>query len=117
MVGQGGHALSEGEAQRVTIARALLKDAPILIMDEPTSALDTETESMVLDAVRELMRGRTTLVIAHRLSTIQNADHILVLRDGVIAERGTFNELLSQRGFFSYLYNLQSWGGREGCRS
>jgi len=109
IVGQGGHSLSEGEAQRVTIARALLKDAPILIMDEPTSALDTETESMVLAAVREAMRGRTTLVIAHRLSTIQNADRILVLRDGVIAEQGTFQELLSHGGFFSYLYNLQAW--------
>ncbi|HEX4211652.1 MAG TPA: ABC transporter ATP-binding protein [Candidatus Binataceae bacterium] len=117
IVGQGGHALSEGEAQRVTIARALLKDAPILIMDEPTSALDTETESMVLEAVRDLMRGRTTLVIAHRLSTIQNADQILVLRDGLIAERGSFSELLSQRGFFSYLYNLQSWGGQKAAEA
>jgi ATP-binding cassette subfamily B protein/subfamily B ATP-binding cassette protein MsbA len=117
VVGQGGHALSEGESQRVTIARAVLKDAPMLIMDEPTSALDTETESMVLEAVRELMRGRTTLVIAHRLSTIQNADQILVLRDGVIAERGSFAELLSQRGFFSYLYNLQSWGGQKAAEA
>jgi len=117
IIGQGGQSLSEGEAQRVTIARALLKDAPILIMDEPTSALDTETESMVLEAVRDLMRGRTTLVIAHRLSTIQNADLILVLRDGVIAERGTFDELLSQRGFFSYLYNLQSWGGQKAAEA
>ena len=88
VVGQGGHSLSEGEAQRVTIARALLRDAPVLVMDEPTSALDAETESLVLDAVREAMRGRTTLVIAHRLSTIQNADRILVLRDGEIAEQG-----------------------------
>jgi ATP-binding cassette subfamily B protein/subfamily B ATP-binding cassette protein MsbA len=108
-VGPGGHSLSEGESQRVTIARALLKDAPILIMDEPTSALDTETESLVMAAVREAMRGRTTLVIAHRLSTIQNADLILVLRDGVIAEQGNFNELLARGGFFSYLYNLQAW--------
>ncbi len=114
IVGQGGHSLSQGEAQRVTIARALLKDAPILIMDEPTSALDTETESLVLDAVREAMRGRTTLVIAHRLSTIQNADRILVLRDGVIAEQGTFAELLAQRGFFSYLYNIQAWNRETG---
>ncbi|HEY6421377.1 MAG TPA: ABC transporter ATP-binding protein [Candidatus Binataceae bacterium] len=108
-VGQGGHSLSEGEAQRVTIARALLKDAPILIMDEPTSALDTETESMVLAAVQEAMRGRTTLVIAHRLSTIQNADRILVLRDGEIVEQGTFDELLASQGFFNYLYNIQAW--------
>jgi ATP-binding cassette subfamily B protein/subfamily B ATP-binding cassette protein MsbA len=109
MIGAGGHSLSEGEAQRVTIARALLKDAPILIMDEPTSALDAETESLVMAAVREVMRDRTTLVIAHRLSTIQSADLILVLRDGLIVEQGTFNELLSCRGFFSYLYNLQAW--------
>jgi ATP-binding cassette subfamily B protein len=110
IVGQGGHSLSEGEAQRVTIARALLKDAPILIMDEPTSALDTETESLVLAAVQAAMRGRTTLVIAHRLSTIKSADRILVLRDGAIAEEGSFDELLSRGGFFSYLYNLQAWG-------
>jgi ATP-binding cassette subfamily B protein len=110
-VGPGGHTLSEGEAQRVTIARALLKDAPILIMDEPTSALDTETESMVMAAVAEAMRGRTTLVIAHRLSTIRNADLILVLRDGEIAESGTFDELRARGGFFDYLYKLQSWSG------
>jgi ATP-binding cassette, subfamily B, bacterial len=109
IVGQGGHSLSEGEAQRVTIARALLKDAPILIMDEPTSALDAETESLVLAAVHEAMRGRTTVVIAHRLSTIQKADRILVLRDGVIEEQGAFDELLSRGGFFSYLHSLQSW--------
>ncbi len=98
VMGQGGHSLSEGEAQRVTIARALLKDAPILIMDEPTSALDAETESMVLAAVREAMRGRTTLVIAHRLSTIQNADRILVLRDGAIVEQGIVRSVAGSRG-------------------
>ena len=92
-----------------TIARALIKDAPILIMDEPTSALDAETESMVLAAVQDAMRGRTTLVIAHRLSTIQSADRILVLRDGAIVEQGSLRELLSRGGFFSYLYNLQAW--------
>ncbi len=112
VVGQGGHSLSEGEAQRLTIARALLKDAPILIMDEPTSALDAETESMVMAAVQAAMRGRTTIVIAHRLSTIQNADRILVLRDGLIVEQGSFEELLSRDGFFSYLYNLQTWNKR-----
>jgi len=111
VVGQGGHSLSQGEAQRVTIARAMVKDAPILIMDEPTSALDAETEAMVLAAVQESMRGRTTLVIAHRLSTIQNADRILVLRDGVIEEQGNFAELVTRGGFFSQLYNLQS--GKE----
>ena len=109
IVGQGGHSLSEGEAQRVTIARALLKDAPILIMDEPTSALDAETESLVMAAVEDAMQGRTTLVIAHRLSTIQNADRILVLRDGLIVEQGKFDELLAREGFFNYLYNIQAW--------
>lgn len=121
VVGQGGHSLSEGESQRVTIARALLKDAPVLIMDEPTSALDAETESLVMAAVRAAMRARTTLVIAHRLSTIQNADLILVLRDGTIAEQGTFDQLLSRGGFFSYLYNLQAWNKdtlvERGCRA
>ena len=110
-VGPGGHNLSEGEAQRVTIARALVKDAPILIMDEPTSALDSETESLVLAAVEEAMRGRTTLVIAHRLSTIQNADRILVVRDGVIEEEGTFAELRARGGYFNHLYDLQLWSG------
>jgi ATP-binding cassette, subfamily B, bacterial len=109
VVGQGGHSLSEGEAQRVTIARALLKDAPVLILDEPTSALDAETESLVMAAVEDAMQGRTTLVIAHRLSTIQNADRIIVLRDGLIAEQGKFDELLARDGFFSYLYNIQAW--------
>jgi len=108
LVGQGGHHLSQGEAQRVTIARALVKDAPILIMDEPTSALDAETESLVMAAVEQAMSGRTTLVIAHRLSTIQNADRILVLRDGVIEEQGNFAELVAKGGFFNQLYNLQT---------
>ncbi len=108
VVGPGGHQLSQGEAQRVTIARALIKNAPILIMDEPTSALDAETESLVMAAVQEVMRGRTTLVIAHRLATIQNATRILVLREGRIEEQGTFNELIRAGGFFSYLYSLQS---------
>ncbi len=112
-VGPGGRTLSEGEAQRVSIARALLKDAPILIMDEPTSALDVETEAAVLAAVEEAMRGLTTLVIAHRLSTIRNADRILVLREGVIEESGTFGELRARDGFFNHLYKLHTWGEEE----
>ncbi len=115
-VGPGGHSLSEGEAQRLTIARALVKNAPILIMDEPTSALDTETESAVMAAVEQAMRGRTTLVIAHRLSTIRNADQILVLRDGAIVEAGTFDELRARGGFFNYLYDMQSWSGGDPMR-
>jgi ATP-binding cassette, subfamily B, bacterial len=108
IVGAGGHQLSQGEAQRVTIARALIKNAPILIMDEPTSALDAETESLVMAAVQEVMRGRTTLVIAHRLATIRDSTRILVLRDGRIEEQGAFDELINASGFFSYLYGLQS---------
>jgi ATP-binding cassette subfamily B protein/subfamily B ATP-binding cassette protein MsbA len=112
----GGHSLSEGEAQRVTIARALLRDAPILIMDEPTSALDIETEADVLAAVEEAMRGRTTLVIAHRLSTIRSADRILVVRDGVLEESGTFGELIARDGFFNHLYRLHTWRGDQPVR-
>ncbi len=107
VVGRGGQSLSEGEGQRVAIARVLLKNAPILVLDEPTSALDAETEALVLAAMEEAMRGRTTLVIAHRLSTVTNANRILVLNQGRIVEDGTFAELLSRRGFFSHLYNLQ----------
>jgi len=110
IIGPGGRVLSEGEAQRVTIARALLKDAPILIMDEPTSALDVETEARVMRAVEGAMKGRTTLVIAHRLSTIRNADRILVLRDGVIEESGTFDELCARDGLFSHLCRMHTWG-------
>ena len=108
VVGPGGHQLSQGEAQRVTIARALIKNAPILIMDEPTSALDAETESLVMAAVQEVMRGRTTLVIAHRLSTIRNAQRIVVLSDTGISEQGTHGELLALSGVYANLYNMQS---------
>jgi hypothetical protein len=93
--------------QRITIARAILRDAPILILDEPTSALDAETEALIIAALRELMRGRTTFVIAHRLSTIRHADQILVLRDGTVAERGTFDELVDRGGAFTRLYEAQ----------
>ena len=94
LLGEGGVALSEGEKQRITIARALLRDAPILILDEPTSALDVETEALVMEAIERLMEGRTTFIIAHRLSTVRRVDRILVLRDGAIAESGGYAELL-----------------------
>jgi ABC-type multidrug transport system fused ATPase/permease subunit len=100
-------ALSEGEKQRVTIARALLRDAPILILDEPTSALDVETEALVMAAIEELMQGRTTFIIAHRLSTVRNCDRIVVLRDGGIAEQGTLPELLRWNGVFAEYYRTQ----------
>jgi ATP-binding cassette subfamily B protein/subfamily B ATP-binding cassette protein MsbA len=106
-VGEHGATLSGGEQQRVTIARAIVRDAPILILDEPTSALDTETEALVIAALRELMRGRTTFVIAHRLSTIRHADRIVVLRDGVVAEQGDFEELIARDGAFARLYAAQ----------
>jgi len=99
--------LSEGEKQRLTIARAILRDAPILILDEPTSALDVETEGMIMAGIERISRGRTTFVIAHRLSTVRDSDLILVLRDGTIAESGTFTELLRHGGVFAGLYDAQ----------
>ncbi len=97
MLGDGA-TLSEGEKQRLTIARAILRDAPILILDEPTSALDVETEALVMEGIERLTQGRTTFIIAHRLSTVRSADLILVLRDGGIAEQGGFAELLRRGG-------------------
>jgi ATP-binding cassette subfamily B protein/subfamily B ATP-binding cassette protein MsbA len=107
VLGERGATLSGGERQRLSIARALLKDAPILILDEPTSALDAETEQSLLEALDRLMHGRTTLIIAHRLSTIRNADRILVLRDGEIVESGPHAELMAADGFYAHLNRLQ----------
>ena len=107
LVGEMGMQLSGGQRQRLAIARALLKDAPILILDEATSALDSDSERMVQDALERLMTERTTLVIAHRLSTIRNADRIVVLVDGTIAEEGTHEELLARKSEYSRLYSLQ----------
>ncbi len=106
-VGERGVLLSGGQRQRVAIARALLKDAPVLILDEATSALDTESERHVQDALRRLMRGRTTLVIAHRLSTVEDADRIIVMKDGRIVEQGTHRELTRQNGWYSMLHGMQ----------
>jgi len=106
-LGEAGVILSEGEKQRITIARALLRDAPILILDEPTSALDVETEALVMEAIERLMEGRTTFIIAHRLSTVRRCDRILVLRDGIIAEQGTMGELLRRDGVFADYYRTQ----------
>src|SRR5690606_33356832 len=107
MVGDRGIRLSGGQRQRLSIARALLKDAPILILDEATSALDTESERQVQAALETLRKGRTTLVIAHRLSTIENADRIVVLTKGRIVETGTHRELLARRGVYAELYSTQ----------
>jgi subfamily B ATP-binding cassette protein MsbA len=106
-IGEMGMQLSGGQRQRLAIARALLKDAPILILDEATSALDSDSERMVQEALEHLMTERTTLVIAHRLSTIRNADRIVVLVDGTIAEEGTHEELLARKSEYSRLYSLQ----------
>jgi len=107
VIGEQGAKLSGGERQRISIARALLKDAPILILDEATSSLDTEAEIEVQDALETLMKGRTTLVIAHRLSTIRNADRILVIVNGEIVEEGTHESLLAKEGEYFKLYNMQ----------
>ena len=99
--------ISAGQKQLITIARAMLDDAPILILDEATSSVDTRTEKLISAAVDRLMEGRTGFVIAHRLSTIKNADLILVLKDGDIIEMGTHNELMAKKGFYADLYMSQ----------
>ena len=106
-IGELGTKLSGGEKQRISIARALLKNAPILILDEATSSLDTEAEIEVQDALDNLMKGRTTLIIAHRLSTIRNADRIIALVNGEIVEEGNHETLLAKKGEYFRLYNLQ----------
>ena len=108
MVGERGSTLSGGQRQRIGIARAIVRNAPILILDEPTAALDTESEKLVMDALEKLMQGRTVITIAHRLSTIRDADVILVLKEGVVAEQGTHDALLARGGIYADLYRTQA---------
>jgi ATP-binding cassette subfamily B protein/subfamily B ATP-binding cassette protein MsbA len=107
VVGEQGATLSEGEKQRLTIARAILFNAPILILDEPTSSVDAETEALIMEGLRELTAGRTTFIIAHRLSTVRQADLIVVVRGGRIVEQGTFDGLMRRQGDFAKLYRTQ----------
>jgi ABC-type multidrug transport system fused ATPase/permease subunit len=107
MVGERGETLSGGQRQRIAIARAVIRNSPILILDEPTAALDTESEHLVIEALRRLMKGRTVIMIAHRLSTLVDADKIIVLKDGIVAEEGTHEVLIARGGVFSELHRIQ----------
>jgi ATP-binding cassette, subfamily B, bacterial MsbA len=110
VVGHNAVTLSGGQRQRLAIARALYKDAPVLILDEATSALDTASERLVQEALQRLMAGRTTLIIAHRLSTIEHADRVVVLDHGKLAESGSHAELLARGGLYARLHALQFGG-------
>jgi subfamily B ATP-binding cassette protein MsbA len=107
VIGERGLMLSGGERQRISIARAILKDAPILVLDEATSALDSESEALVQSALQNLMTGRTVFVVAHRLSTVRRADRIVVLEGGIIVDEGTHERLMARTGIYRRLYDLQ----------
>ncbi len=114
VINEEGSNISQGEKQLLTIARAILKNPQIMILDEATSSVDTRLEKMLQSAMNKVLKDRTSFVIAHRLSTIKNADLILVLRDGDIAEMGNHESLMAQNGFYSQLYNSQfAWGSEE----
>jgi subfamily B ATP-binding cassette protein MsbA len=115
-LGERGVNLSGGQRQRLAIARAFIKDAPILVLDEPTSSLDSQTEEALLGALRELMRGRTTIIIAHRLSTVRMTDRIFVLDEGRIAEEGTHSELLAADTLYRKLYLIQQQSAQTPAR-
>ena len=108
MIGEGGSTLSGGEKQRISIARAILKNAPVVLLDEATSSLDPENEAQIQQAISRLVQGRTVVVIAHRLKTVVGADTILVLDQGRIVEQGTHEQLLTQNGLYAKLWNLQT---------
>jgi subfamily B ATP-binding cassette protein MsbA len=110
VLGERGETLSGGQRQRIAIARAIVRDAPILLLDEPSAALDPESESLIFEGLTRLMHGRTSITIAHRLATVRSADVIFVLDGGVIAERGTHDELLARGGLYARLYHIQFRG-------
>jgi ABC-type multidrug transport system fused ATPase/permease subunit len=112
-LGERGAKVSGGERQRISVARAFLKNAPILILDEPTSSIDSKTEAVILDALDRLMAGRTTFMIAHRLSTIRRADLILVMDKGRVVERGTHEQLLRRGGLYAQLHQMQTGAAQE----
>lgn len=108
LVGEGGSTLFGSEKQRISIARALLKDSPILLLDEPTASLDAKNEVKIQKAIGELVKGRTVIMIAHRLKIIKNAHQILVLDDGVIKEQGTHQQLLQNKALYHHLWEMQN---------
>jgi ABC-type multidrug transport system fused ATPase/permease subunit len=112
-VGERGGHLSVGQRQRIGIARAFLKNAPILVLDEPTSALDPTTEAAIMSTLEELMRGRTTLIITHRIATVHDVDKIVVLADGTVAEEGKGPELVARGGRYAELYHSANLGEKN----
>ena len=107
ILGEGGAKLSGGEKQRISIARALIKDAPIVLLDEVTANVDVENEVKIQTAMRELLKNKTVIMIAHKLSTVQNSDQILVIKDGRISQRGTHKELVREEGLYKKLWDMQ----------
>ena len=107
MVGERGSTLSGGQRQRIGIARVMVRNSPILLLDEPTAALDSESEKLVIEALERLMKGRTVITIAHRLSTIRDADQIIVINGGVVAENGSHDELIARNGIYAGLHRTQ----------
>ena len=116
VVGERGDTLSGGQRQRIGIARAVIRNSPIMILDEPTAALDTESEQLVIEGLQRLMKGRTVIMIAHRLSTLRDADKIIVLKDGVVAEEGTNDELIALGGVYAELHRIQYDTRRRSAR-
>ena len=107
ILGERGITLSGGQKQRVSIARALIKDAPVLLLDDCLSAVDTETEERILNNLKDISAKKTTIIVTHRVSSAKNADKIIILNDGEIIEQGTHNQLLNQKGYYNNLYNKQ----------